>query len=1222
MAPGFELSANFLEGIGDLWFPIATKWSLGLSVGGLFDQKLMPVIACVIFAAELFLSTLVLARCIGAGFVTGLAAAWLGALFTLPFFVPTLADWRIWGNPHFIAPIAVTSLSLAAFLKVGQGQMAKDLGAIALILLLLGYFIMSNPVLAAPAAPLLAFFGGASIVAADTRKERRRKIIAAAILAVILVPAFAFYEVALMTHVVQQSGANGTRPELHEKSGPSATSRHSAAAKADALASTTRVSAAEGAIQRQVGPAGTRGADDEGPLFTLFVADPHKRRDRKFARQQGRADAIRIRNSGNLSSEDRQLVNAKLRFFEGEAKTAYIQEVKPALVQVTRPQPSAPPKPEQPKNQSSGTPSGSSAGSAASASEGPSAGPTTDLGPVYFAEAPRPLLANVFAKAQAAARPKPITEQDVLHWATEYIWADTNKDGRNMLSLSLLQRKQAGALHRIWDLYRDRVTNIVETGTDGDAQIFQGSPSAMKHFADYLRAAWPKLISDLQHKAEDYLIEEIIAAESSGRLPSGADLVDDPATIWKIEFEPERDDLRAGLDFGSGQKHIGVGREWNGKRVKYGHTGEKRGRPKEYDVYEGYLYFEVIGHEGIYFHLTEWELNNPETYRGSTFVDVAKATQIWNTLMTCLGKFAKGLSTALVAPVQLVIDAAGKLVDMISLYAAFEAKSKFGIDIGYTCISSVCKEFDKCWDDEFSSGSCDTDRMKGELTKGALKEAAYMALPILPLGEQAIECATGSCEDCGGVAAVFVPSLDIARALEREAPVKRKAGAEPTSTEKQGGAAESHAGTSEHETTGGREPGAGEGKAGTAAEKRKAGDHPEPPKEPARTAEETRTEEAVREAARDARSEVQMGGEKHGVAAYGRGKFGGFQLCTHCGLLAEKLGELEKILPEDSDLAHDVQFLKRMAEGYDQSYREGFKEEAMAEQAARNLAAELRKNIVKDPFIDQLLDMSVEDLRRNRAELKKQASASPSLTDTPASRAARADPKAIDKRNAARNARRIKADPTSHAEVERAFGDDLTSKTPGKTSHTTAPRADPLSQDYSLNIDEIQAVGEPSSPGRTISVADRRQRALDLNNREFKDAVTNQKTKGPAPDPRDVRRLAAPRKPISLRDDPNALWTRRFGEISEINTIGERIKESMKGKDTRAPGELKAELNSKLWDEFKNPKTAEGRAVADALERSGYGFVEVDGVSVLRALTANELGARGRHFVKGQGWVK
>jgi hypothetical protein len=200
MAPGFELSANFLEGIGDLWFPIATKWSLGLSVGGLFDQKLMPVVACLVFAVEFFLSTLVLARCIGAGLVTGLAGAWLGTLFTLPFFVPTLADWRIWGNPHFLTPIAVTSLSLAAFLKIGRGRMAKDLAAIVLILLLLGYFIVSNPVLAAVAAPVLAFFGGAATIAADTREERRRKIIAAAILAAILVTAFAPYEVALFAY--------------------------------------------------------------------------------------------------------------------------------------------------------------------------------------------------------------------------------------------------------------------------------------------------------------------------------------------------------------------------------------------------------------------------------------------------------------------------------------------------------------------------------------------------------------------------------------------------------------------------------------------------------------------------------------------------------------------------------------------------------------------------------------------------------------------------------------------------------------------------------------------------------------------------------------------------------------------------------------------------------------------------------------------------------------
>src|SRR5262249_12447155 len=71
-----------------------------------------------------------------------------------------------------------------------------------------------------------------------------------------------------LTHVVQQSG------------GKSATSRQSAAAKADAPASTTRISTvAEGAIQRQVSPTGTQGAEDDAPLFTLFVANPHKRRD-------------------------------------------------------------------------------------------------------------------------------------------------------------------------------------------------------------------------------------------------------------------------------------------------------------------------------------------------------------------------------------------------------------------------------------------------------------------------------------------------------------------------------------------------------------------------------------------------------------------------------------------------------------------------------------------------------------------------------------------------------------------------------------------------------------------------------------------------------------------------------------------------------------------------------------------------------------------------------
>ena len=200
MAPRPGFSLNLLEGFGDIWFPIATNLSQGFSIGWLFGQKLMPVVACVVFATEFFISILVLARCSGAGLVTALAGAWLGTLVTLPFFVPTLADWRIWGNPHFLTAIAVTAFSLCAFLEVGRGRTARDVGAVLLTLLLLSYLMISIPVLAAVAGPFLAVFGGVAVITAESGNERRKKIIAAAILVVVLGLAFGAYEVALFTY--------------------------------------------------------------------------------------------------------------------------------------------------------------------------------------------------------------------------------------------------------------------------------------------------------------------------------------------------------------------------------------------------------------------------------------------------------------------------------------------------------------------------------------------------------------------------------------------------------------------------------------------------------------------------------------------------------------------------------------------------------------------------------------------------------------------------------------------------------------------------------------------------------------------------------------------------------------------------------------------------------------------------------------------------------------
>lgn len=89
--------------------------------------------------------------------LTTLAGALIGALFTLPFFGPTLAAWRLWGNPQFMTAIAVTSLTLCAFLAIGRTRVKIDIALAAAIVGLLSYLIVSQPVRAAghfaPRAP-------------------------------------------------------------------------------------------------------------------------------------------------------------------------------------------------------------------------------------------------------------------------------------------------------------------------------------------------------------------------------------------------------------------------------------------------------------------------------------------------------------------------------------------------------------------------------------------------------------------------------------------------------------------------------------------------------------------------------------------------------------------------------------------------------------------------------------------------------------------------------------------------------------------------------------------------------------------------------------------------------------------------------------------------------------------------------------------------------------
>ncbi len=74
--------------------------------------------------------------------------------------------------------------------------------------------------------------------------------------------------------------------------------------------------------------------------------------DTALARRQGREHAARIKRAGTLSDADRQAVNERLSFFEGEAKRIYLRELTPTLVAVSRPKPAEIEMPPDPASQS------------------------------------------------------------------------------------------------------------------------------------------------------------------------------------------------------------------------------------------------------------------------------------------------------------------------------------------------------------------------------------------------------------------------------------------------------------------------------------------------------------------------------------------------------------------------------------------------------------------------------------------------------------------------------------------------------------------------------------------------------------------------------------------------------------------------------------------------------------------------------------------------------
>jgi len=137
------------------------------------------------------------------------------------------------------------------------------------------------------------------------------------------------------------------------------------------------------------------------------------------------------------------------------------------------------------------------------------------------------------------------------------------------------------------------------------------------------------------------------------------------------------------------------------------------------------------------------------------------------------------------------------------------------------------------------------------------------------------------------------------------------------------------------------------------------------------------------------------------------------------------------------------------------------------------------------------------------------------------------------------------------------------------------------------DIDEPLAVGAPGiKPQRAVD------RAMDPHNRQFLDPATNRRTKHVSTSSRDVARGRDKLGPVSLKDEPNALFNRRFDETHEMSKIFDEAVNRVHNKGELSPTQLKNRINREISNIIKEGNSAEAKTVREVLTSKGFVFKE------------------------------
>lgn len=150
-------------------------------------------------------------------------------------------------------------------------------------------------------------------------------------------------------------------------------------------------------------------------------------------------------------------------------------------------------------------------------------------------------------------------------------------------------------------------------------------------------------------------------------------------------------------------------------------------------------------------------------------------------------------------------------------------------------------------------------------------------------------------------------------------------------------------------------------------------------------------------------------------------------------------------------------------------------------------------------------------------------------------------------------------------------------------------------QPIGFDIDEPLPVGAPDvSRQRAV------QRALDPHNRELLDPMTNRRTKYLGVDPRAVERNRIRLPEVSVADDPGALLTRRFDEVTEMRQVWDEAVNSVENVRSLSPTAIKERINANIRRIIGGGTSPAGAQVRDALRGLGFEYVPGRGIVAVR----------------------